>query len=308
MCLKISPENLPFILIYAPEHWDYVVRFSKWHGEPFENNRDLSKGLSTITGHRDKFQTLAGQATQLVPKLVEERNQLNERGYSPGDKAREFTSIIETLVCELYSCLDGLRTCIHAIYPHVQGVQKKSTEKMFSRATEGKYGDGFPPELCTFLKIAYEDWYLDLRRIRAELTHGTVGYCSIQEDQRISYIHQGLGSQNCALIIDDIIDWVNKNANHVNSLLNTICKFWFDQLEPREVLEPCGIYQGRMLMRAIEITEPVNQDSGLCGFRDAFEEEPGWTCPLRDTCGAYERVGNNSRKVIKRVTSCFKQD
>lgn len=308
MSLKISPENLPFLLIYAPEHWDYVARFAKWHGEPFKNTHDLSKGLSTITGHRSKFQTLAKQATRLVPEIVQERNLLNERGYSTGDKAREFTGIIETLICELYSCLDGLRTCIHAIYRHVQGVQKKSTEKMFSRAAEEKYGDGFPPELCTFLKTAYEDWYLDLRRIRVELTHGRLGSCSIQDDQRICYIHQGLGSQNRAFIINDIIDWVNRYANHVNLLLNTICKFWFDQLEPREVLEPCGVYQGRMLMRAIEITEPITQDSGLCGFRDAFEDEPGWACPLRHTCGAYERVGSNSREVIERVTSRSKQN
>lgn len=122
--------------------------------------------------------------------------------------------------------MDGLCTCIHAIYRHVQGVQKKSTEKMFSRAAEEKYGDGFPPELCTFLKNAYEDWYLDLRRILTELTHGTVGYCSIREDLRIFYIHPGLGSQNSAFVIDDIIDWVNKYVNHVNLLLNVICKFW----------------------------------------------------------------------------------
>ncbi|MFM2315221.1 MAG: hypothetical protein RLZZ04_4497 [Cyanobacteriota bacterium] len=293
MSLKISPENLPFRLKYAPEYWDYVTRFAKWYGEPFKNTDDLSKGLSTITGHRDKFQTLAEQANRLVPEIVQERNLFDEQGYSNGNKAREFTCTIETLICELYSCLDGLRTSIHSIYRDVQGVQKKSTEKLFRKAAEEKYGDGFPSEINTFLKTAYENWYLDLRRIRVELTHGRVGSCSMQDDQKISYIHQGLGSQERAFVIDDIIDWVNRHENHVNLLLNTICKFWFEQLEPREVLEPCGLYQGRGLVRAIEITEPINQDSGLCGFRHAFEEEPGWACPLRHTCGAYERVGSN---------------
>lgn len=63
MSLNISPDNLLFVLTYTPEHWDYVVRFSKWHGEPFKKSHDLSKELSTITGHRNKFQTLAAQAT-----------------------------------------------------------------------------------------------------------------------------------------------------------------------------------------------------------------------------------------------------
>ncbi|MEW6492573.1 MAG: hypothetical protein AB1589_08700 [Cyanobacteriota bacterium] len=299
----MPPATLPTVFTYMPEQWDYVDRFAKWYGVPFKDSRALSNGLKTITGHRDKFKTLAERATLLVPELVEERQLLDRRGYSSGAKASEFTSIIETLICELYSCLDGLRNTIHAIYKDVRGVQKKSTEKLFKNAMEGKYGDGFPPEIYALLRAGYEDWFPELRRLRVELTHGRVGTCSMQDDSRISYMHYGLGSEDNVFIIEDIIDWINTHANHVNSLLNTICKFWFDQLEPREVIEMCGVHQGRFIGRAIVITEPVNQDSGLCIFRHAFEEEPDWACPLRDSCTAYERVGNDSRAVLARLTS-----
>lgn len=301
----MPPTILPTVFIYVPEMWDYIDRFAKWYGAPFTYSYALSNGLKIITDHRDKFTTLAERATLLVPELVEERQFLDTRGYSSQTKAREFTGIIETLICELYSCLDGLRNTIHAIYKDVPGVQKKSTEKMFKNALEEKYGDGFPPSIYTLLQAAYKDWFPELRRLRVELTHGRVGTCSMQDDSCILYMHNGLSSTsgNNVFIIENIIDWINAYANHVNILLNTICKFWFDQLEPREVIEMCGVHQGRAIIRAIVITEPVNQDSGLCLFRHAFEEEADWACPLRDSCAAYKRVGGDSRAVLPRLTS-----
>jgi hypothetical protein len=301
----MPPAALPTVFTYVPHMWDYIDRFDRWHGAPFSDSWALSNGLKTITGHRNKFQALAERATSLVPELIEERQLFNRQRYSCGSKVREFTAISETLICELYSCLDGLRNTIHAIYEPVKGVQKKSTDKMFKNAVEKKYGNGFPPEIYGWLKAAYDDWFPELRRLRVELTHGRVGNCSIKADLSISYVHHGLGStsDNDVFIIDNMIDWINSHANHVNILLNTICKFWFDQLEPREVIETCGVHQGRLIIRAIEITEPVSRDSGLCLFRHVFEEEPEWACPMRDSCAAYERVGGDSRAVLARLTS-----
>lgn len=306
----MPPATLPTVFTYVPEMWDYIDRFAKWCGAPFTDSYMLSNGLKTITDHRDKFKILAERATLLVPELVEERQLLDQQGYSSLSKAREFTGIIETLICELYSCLDGLRNTIYVIYKDVRGVQKKSTDKMFKNAVEEKYGDGFPPDIYALLQAAYEDWFPKLRRLRVELTHGRVGNCLMQDDSCISYRHYGLGStsENNIFIIENIIDWINTYANHVNILLNTICKFWFDQLESREVIEMCGVHQGRALIRAIVITEPVNQDSGLCLFRHAFEEESDWACPIRHSCAAYERVGGNSRAVLARLTSGSEQE
>lgn len=295
------PQKLPTVFMYLPEQWDYVDRFAKWYGAPFVVSQILSNSLQTIIDHRNKFKTLAARATLLIPELVEERKQLDQQGYSNMAKAMEFTGIIETLICELYSCLDGLRNTIYSIYKDVQGVQKKSTEKMFKNAAQGNYGNGFPSKICALLKVAYEDWFLKLRRLRVELTHGRVGTCSMQDELCISYIHYALGSEMNVFVIDDIINWVNTHANHVNVLLNEICEFWYNQLEPREVIEACGVHRGRFMGRAIIITEPVTQDSGLCLFRHVYEEEPEFACPLRDSCAAYARVGNRSREVIERV-------
>lgn len=294
-----------FILTFVPHLWDYIDRFDKWHGAPFSESYALSNGLKTMKGHRDKFRTLAEHATQMIPDLAQERQIFDEQGYSNLSKAKEFTAIIETLVCELYSCLDGLRDTIYAIYKDIRGVQKKSTEKMFNRAAESEYGDDFPSEINFLLKFAYENWFPDLRRLRSELTHRRVGTCMVQDDSRISYRHYGLKSQSGkgVFVIENIVDWLNIYANHVDVLLNKICKFWFDQLEPHEVIEICGLNQGRAVIRAINITEPIDQDSGLCLFRHAFDDEPEWACPLRHSCLAYERVGDSSKEVLARLTS-----
>lgn len=293
------------ILIFVPHLWDYVERFTRWHGPPFEKNHALFNGLKTITRHREKFITLAERATLLIPALIEESRLLDEQGYSDLAKAQEFTVTVEALICELYSCLDGLRKTIHAIYRNVRGVQNKSTEKMFRRAAERGYGDEFPAEINDLLKFAYESWFLGLRNLRSELTHGRVGSCTMQDDSCISYTHYGLGSksENYVFVIDDVTDWINTHANHVNILLNKVCKFWFDQLEPREVVEICVVNQGVAMPRAIEITKPITQDSGICLFRHLLEEQPNWACPIQNSCAAYERAGHNSQAILAKLTS-----
>jgi hypothetical protein len=298
----MPPEKLPTVFIFVPEQWDYIIRFTKWHGTPFPTSRDLSNALKTITDHRNKFIALAKRATQLIPELVEERNQLDRCGYSNLEKETEFTAIIESMICELYSCLDGLRNTIYVIYRNVRGVQNKSTEKLFSKAVAEDYGDEFPSEFTNLLKVAYKDWFLELRRIRSELTHRRVGSCLLHDELRISYRHDALSSGTGVFIIDDIIKWINTYAEHVYVLLNAICKFWLDQLEPREVQEICGFHMGRVMLRVINVAEPVNSDSGLCFFRHFYEEEPKYACPLRDSCAAYTRVGSYSRDLVARVT------
>lgn len=292
-------------MTYAPHLWDYVDRFAKWHEKPFIKSNALSSGLSTIIGHREKFLTLAKRATLLIPELEKEREELKTQGYSNGDMNREFTGIVETLICELYACLDGLKKTIYAIYRDVQGVQSKSTQKLFQNAAENKYGSEFPTEISTLLKTAYKSWFSTLRCLRTELTHGRIGSCSMQEEGQISYMHRGIrpNRNNNIFIIEDIVVWINNNASYVNNLLDRICMFWFSQLEPREVIEPCGIHQGRLLIRAITVTDPLDQDSGLCLFRHAFEAHPDWVCPLTGSCLAYKRVGNHSQETLERLTS-----
>ena len=270
----------------------------------FIKSHDLSDGLATITDHRGKLEALYRRATKLIPSFEEERQLLGIQGYSSGEVGREFTGVVETIVCELYSCLDGLKKTIYAIYRNVRGVQKKSTEKLFKNAVEKKYGDELPVAIVTLLEVAYTSWFPDLRRLRTELTHGRIGACSIHiDDKRISYTHYGMRAKNNVFIIEDITAWVNTIGSSVNELLDRVCMFWFQQLEPRNVIEPCGVHQGRLLIRAIKVTEPLDQNSGLCLFRHAFEEDLSWVCPLTDTCSAYERVGSRSKEVLERLTS-----
>ncbi len=74
------------------------------------------------------------------------------------------------------------------IYSSVQGVQKISTSKFFSKAKDGGYDEGFLEELNNTLIKAYDNWFLLLRKYRTELTHGSLGAChQNRETKKIRY-------------------------------------------------------------------------------------------------------------------------
>ncbi len=145
-------------------------------GEPFKSSRAPQTAIQSCVDHTRKFETFAEIATETLPKLAIDKAELKEKGFSPANHARQFSAIIEVMICELYSILDGIKLTTFEIYGgSVRGIQQKSTSKLFSKAAESSYGSGLPKEIEEILAKAYVEWFPELRRLRTAFTHGGLG-------------------------------------------------------------------------------------------------------------------------------------
>lgn len=244
--------------------------------------------MKSTNEHLEKFKVLADIGNDLFQGFEIDRQQLEERGYSPASYSRKYAAIIECCINELYASLDGIRDVLYYIYADVQGMQKKSTSKLFTKAKNGQYGDGFPLELISWLSEAHDQWFLELRKYRTEFTHGSLGSCSKNDEtNQVSYMHVGLGSANQALIIEDFVSYTNDIYSNIIELQNNIFSFLYEnlnsQLESSKVL--CGLYQGRAYMREITPEKILTFNSGKC---ESTQYEV--VCPMSETCGAFKQV------------------
>ena len=276
-----------FLLSFTPERWSAVRRFLECVGPPL-NKRDVIKGAQAVSAHLNKFDVIAALADRLAPGLVEDRAELYRDGYSPANRSREFAAVVETLICELYSSLDGVRRTLFGAYREVAAIQNGSTERLFKRAARRQYGPEFPEELRLRLAAAYDTWFPELRALRTELTHGEVGSCYLgTAADQITYSHGGLGTATRALVIQDIIGKINELASEVRSLIEAVFEHVYAQLEPVEKRVGCGVFRGRFYERILVPQPTLTFGAGKCVSRTWFENEPGLECPMRARCGAY---------------------
>jgi hypothetical protein len=298
---RTNPEQEPkvperrvstdFGLMFAPERWTSITKFRQMMGPPFEINRELQKGVSSAENHLAKFAILAGLAKRLKERLTEDQAELAEKGHTPAIRSKEFAALIEALFCELYAALDGVRRTLYAAYKKVKSVQNESTEKLFKRAAENKYGAEFPEEIRAALASAFATWFPKLRSIRREVTHGDIGSCHVNEQtQAVFYMHAGLGSATRALVIDDVVEELNQKLTGVSELIEIIFRYLCSKLQPVERTVFCGIYKGRMYQRDVAPSPDLSFGSGRCKSRAWFEKESEYACPLRQNCGAYQRA------------------
>lgn len=257
-------------------------------GPPYTVNRELVTGTRTAEGHREKFLVLAGLANRLQETLAEDLTELDQEGYTPASRSREFAALTETLICELYSCLDGIRRVLYSVYKGVQKIQNHSNEALFTRAHANAYGPGLPEEIRGCLAASYATWFPRLYQIRTELTHGDVGSCHLDPKASvITYAHQNLGTDARAFIINDIVGEVNEFARSVFELMEAIFGYLCAKLCPVERKLPCGFYKGRLYERYVAPGPDLSFASGRCFSRVWFESEAGCECPMRHRCGAY---------------------
>jgi hypothetical protein len=113
-----------FGLTFAPERWGFCEKFHHFMGPPFEENKDLKKGTATITSHLRRYDHIAELANRVLGTLQEDIAELDATGMTHAMRFKEFALLSETMYCELYSCLDGLRRSIFGVYGKVRGVQK----------------------------------------------------------------------------------------------------------------------------------------------------------------------------------------
>jgi hypothetical protein len=281
-----------FHLRFNPDIWTPAGKFLQFLGEPYKNTRQLQKAIQSCIDHTRKYEIFAEIAAEVAPKIALDKAELRLNGFSPANHAKQFAAIVEVLVCELYSILDGIRYSTFEIYNgKVRGVQSKSTSKLFSKAAEKAYGEGFPTEIETMLTEAFNSWLPELRRLRTAFTHGGLGSCWQQDDSsKISYMNSSLGSENSAHIIEDIVAHVNGLAIAVFTLARAFFDHHYNALHKIASEQFCGFYKGRGYMRKVKPESNLHWGSGVCTSKEWFENEPEFMCPLASKCAAYARV------------------
>jgi hypothetical protein len=286
-----SAGNDRFLLMFTPEQWTPLEQFIRFMGPPFPVNRPLSHSVRSCDSHIRKFKILANLANRLYPGIDEDLAELKENGYTSNARSNEYSAVVETLACELYAALDCLRTTLYHIYRNVQGIQNSSTKKLFDKAISSSYGVGFPETIRLLLSQAADDWFPKLRKLRTELTHGGTGSCHKDKvSTQIRYIHEGLGDGYRAYIIDNIHSEINAFASGTLNLIYSIFQQLYNQLDPSDTTQFCGIYKGRVYSRTAIPEQPPTQSMGTCTAYSWFNNEPDLACPLREECGAYKRA------------------
>lgn len=281
-------SSAKFALFFAPELWTSERRFAYFLGAPFKVDVPLSRGTNAVISHLEKYQLLGELAVDLMTLLDRDEKELAESGHTPGTGGRKLGALVEAMISELYSTLDGIRQVVYSVYRGVRGVQNESTYKLFQCAAKSQYGVDFPDDLRALLAEAYGSWFPRLRTLRSENTHGRIGHC-YRDEESIRYMHHGLEENGIALIIRDIAGYLNQVHGYIRGLTHWLFSFLYKKLEPIERESFCGAYKGRMYERLVAPSANLSFADGRCLSINWFLKEPELLCPLRESCGAYSR-------------------
>ena len=287
--MSLNADNT-FLIYFNPGNWSELKKFKFFVDKPYERNHFLNKGLQTSLSHLDKCENLVKLANNLIKGIDIDEQELNDRGFTSATYSKMVAALFETIVCELFSVLDGVNLSIFGLFKGVEKIQRKSVEKMFKRAFKNDYGEPFPKEVNSVLSKAYHKWYMDLKEMRVEFTHGEVGSVN-KVDDRIDYFHTSLSDSN---VIHDIVSIINSHTENVVNLINEIFGYFYSQLEGVTKEIPCGFYQGRVYQRTVGPEVNLTFNSGKCLSKIWFDENQIFKCPMRTQCGAYENAGEKA--------------
>lgn len=273
---------------FAPERWGEVDVFRHFHAGTHTFKNDTTKAISGVANHFGKALTLYQLSLKLLPNLSLDEDELQSKGYSSTANAKEFSAVLEEVFTELYSSIDCTRKIIVSIYKKTRWLPN-STRKLFRNARNDVIGDDFPIRLKQ--AIAQSDWYEELLSIRDELTHSDIGNCwPDKETGTVRYFHHGIHRSGNPLIIDDVMGRILFFIESVNAFLGTVFNFLNTQLKFTTIDQMCGIFFGRLYLRKLPFTTPIDINSGTCVSHKWFDNLDGFTCPLAESCGAYRRA------------------
>jgi hypothetical protein len=264
--------------MFAPELWGQVVLFSKLYSETYKFSEREQRALAGVTQHFEKATMFQWLAVKLRPNLNVDQAELNERGFTPANNARELAMVIEAAVLELYSSVDCTAQVLHAIYGRGSRGLKKSTRSFFG-SFDGISGS-FPDAIKDIMRGV--SWYEELLYIRDELTHLGTGSCHLDETTaNVRYMHIGVKIGGGPLILDDIFTWLSLRIEAVNTFFGQVFRFLRSTLQSTPVVQFCGIVEGRMLMRYVDPTQDITFASGTCFSYRWFEQPDAAYVPLR---------------------------
>ena len=281
-----------FVRVFAPELWGQVDKFKQFFATTHDFKPSEKKAVAGVDNHFNKALTLNNLAAKLAPNLRLDNEELATKGYTAATNSSEFSAVIEGVFTELYSSIDCAHTVIYALYKKCRGVPD-STRKLFERAAKAELGGDFPAPLLSALQGA--TWFNELRGIRDELTHSTIGASHLNsETNEISYVHHGVRRNNAPLVIDNVFKKIDEFMQGVNEFLGRVFHFLNAGLKAEPVDVACAFAFDRVYMRKMTIADIVDFNSGICQSNHWFDKELGRRCPLADNCGAYARAAKTT--------------
>jgi hypothetical protein len=270
--------------MFAPERWGEVDRFQRLYTGTYNLEPRTQRALTGVSAHFGKAIRLSRLAERLRPNLQEDRDQLEEHGFTPAENAAQLATVIEAAILELYSCIDCLVKVLRGVYgPGTRGF--KDSTRGFFQGVE-KLSGSFPIELK--LVVAEAHWYARLQRLRDDLTHLDTGHVRLDDATMVvRYVHYGMKEAGGPLEIEDIFGWFTDTSSQVNAFLGRVFHHLNTTLSEVPVFQMCGMVDGRALHRFVVPRGPITFDSGSCGAWAWFELPENPTCPFKDACGAY---------------------
>ncbi len=290
----MPPRIADALLFFAPERWGEVERFSKLYGETYKFDARATRALAGVTQHFEKAYTFRRLAERMRPNLEIDREQLNTLGFTPAEHSRELAAVVEAAVVELYSCVDCTAKVLRAIYGGRSRGFKDSTSGLFVNIDA--IGGEFPEALKGVIRDA--DWFNRLRFLRDELTHLGAGTCHLPEGtDKVTYMHTGVSESGKPLVLDDVFTWLDGQLQMIAGFHARVFNFLRGTLSNKPVHQICGMVAGRMLMRFVDPTQPLDSSSGTCQSWIWFEKPDMPTCPFAVGCGAYARTRGGAEEV-----------
>ena len=288
---KDQPK-LANVIHFVPNKWGQVQKFANFYRMTYRFSSKADLALSGIMGHFYRYNVLIGLSKRLAPELDKEYKESIERGYSDTVHSEELAAIVDSLFCELYSVVDCTRTVIAFVYKNHKCVPTDSTSKLFEYAAIGKkvgkkvkslvyMDERVPLEIRNALAEGHNDWFPILKKIRDEINHSSVGFCSDFEgrlkgelEPKISYFHSGLANiEGNVLVTDDVFKMLSEYEKKINRFLWSVFKALNQTLEDKETEQFCGIFDGRIYKRFVSPHGAVDSHSGRCKSREWFEKE-----------------------------------
>lgn len=286
------PKLPKAVRMFAPERWGQVDRFrTLWPTRYKFRNRE-QRVLAGVGNHFHKALTLLAISKDLLSGLNRDEAELEEKGFTPAQNARNLAAVLEGVITELYSVIDCTAEILHSVYGATSVRFRNSTRGLF--ANIDKVSGSFPERLKELIRTA--DWYEELRHIRDELTHRDVGSCSRdRETGLVRYFHSSLGNGERLEPIEDIFGWLQIKADAVNAFIGTVFHELNGTITVGTVTQMCGMVQGRMLMRLLDASQPIDFNNGTCLSAHWFTDEGNPHCPFAGECGAFERIASSDQ-------------
>lgn len=280
------PKVAEAVRVFAPEAWGEVDRFRALWPTTYRFRAHDKRVLAGVENHFHKTMTLLSMAERLLPSLDRDEAELEERGFTPALNARNLAAVLEAAITEVYSVVDCTAKVLHTVYGPTSKRFRDSTRRLF--ADVDSITGSLPETIKDSIRAA--GWYEELRNLRDELTHRDTGSCSRdRETGLVRYFHSSLWEGERLRPIDNVLGWIHGMVDAVNRFVGTTFHELNATIRQGTVTQMCGMVHGRMLMRLLDASQPMDFHNGSCLSAQWFTQPGNPRCPFADDCGAFHR-------------------